>query len=43
MDKNNENKKEYKIKKIYLINLDNFYKKILKNDNLKDRNNDSKY
>jgi len=43
MEKQNENKKEYKIKQLYLIKLEKFYKDVLKQEKTKNKDNDSKY
>ena len=43
MEKPSENKKEYKIKPLYIVKLEKFYKDILKEEKTKNKDNDSKY
>lgn len=40
MEKPNQDKKEYKIKKLYLIKLEKFYKEIIKQDKTNNKDND---
>lgn len=40
MEKQNENKKEYKIKQLYIVKLEKFYKDILKEEKTKNKDND---